>query len=202
MSVRESFSARHAVRRSRSRDAAIRPRPLSSLYSVAFVAGVLGAVAMSVLRALGLSMTTSLYGLEMLLGSFATRNFSPGTMAIGFAWHLLNGGLFALLYAACFTYTRRSGARAGAVLGIGHWIVAIFLINGLRALHPMADTLFVQHSLGPASHAGASTYLSSLVLHLVYGATVGAVYNAALRRRPAQVYGGELEPAPRRRHAA
>lgn len=161
----------------------ISPRPVRGDYAIAFVAGVLGAFVMTLLESLGIWMQWSPYSLEVMLGSVITGTLTWTAWFVGFAWHLLNGGLFALVYAAIFKYIKRSGPSTGALIGIGHWAVAALLLKFLSAIHPLTAT--------------TTTVIGSLLLHLAYGAVLGWLYRAAMRRRPTKVLAGEMEPQPR-----
>lgn len=161
----------------------ISPRPARGDFAIAFVAGVLSALFMSLLEWLGISMHQAPYSLEVLLGSVITDSFTWTSWFVGFAWHLLNGGLFALVYAAIFKYIKHSGPSTGALIGIAHWGAAALLLKGLSAIHPLTSTV--------------TTIIGSLLLHLAYGAVLGWLYRAAMRRRPTKVLAGEMEPQPR-----
>jgi len=104
---------------------------------------------------------------------------------VGFAMHLLNGWLFAALYAAAFESWRRATWWLGAGIGLIH---AVFvLVAGLPLLpgiHPRMASITSgptpTRNLEPpgfmALNYGARTPLSVVVAHLAYGAILGAFY--------------------------
>jgi hypothetical protein len=147
----------------------------------AILAGVAGALLMSLLMALGVWMQRSPFALEELLGGlFAARDRRSEVYVVGLLWHLINGGLFALIYATIFCRRGRAGVRAGLALAVLHWIVAAVLVNVLLGLHPWTQGP-LRRSAGPAVPFGGMTIWGSLVLHLAYGATVGALLGRAAR---------------------
>jgi hypothetical protein len=130
-----------------------------------FQAGVLGAAVMSILAQISVWMSVPFFSIELFLGGLITRQNSGSlTWLLGFAWHLLNGGVFALFYRAVFRATGRGGAAFGALLGLGQWLIAGVVIP----LIPVAHT----HGFAWSNWGGA-TFLGSLILHLCFGATVG-----------------------------
>jgi hypothetical protein len=149
----------------------------------AFLTGVAGALLMSLLMALGVWMQWSPFALEELLGGvFASRERPGAVYAFGLVWHLINGGLFALAYAATFRRLGRAGARVGLALAVIHWIVAAVLVNVMLGLHPWTQGP-LRRSAGPAAPFGGMTIWGALLLHLAYGATVGALLGRAARPR-------------------
>ena len=103
---------------------------------------------------------------------------------IGWTVHLANGLLFALLYAAVFAATGLTTWWFGLVLGAVHaGFVGGALVNlMLPVVHPRMGTPWTDAEetplLEPAGfmlfNYGRSTALVTLVLHLMYGAVVGA----------------------------
>jgi hypothetical protein len=107
---------------------------------------------------------------------------------------LLNGWLFAFVYAAAFESWRRATWWHGATIGFVHG--AFVLLAGmtiLPAIHPrMASE---QHGPTPtrqleppgflALNYGRRTPLSVLLAHLAYGGILGGFYRLAPRRRAA-----------------
>jgi hypothetical protein len=91
----------------------------------------------------------------------------PAAWFLGFASHLANSVLLVLLW-ACLIEPNLSWPRwlEGAVYGEFH---AIFLAGSLVA--PMAGLGFLGRRTGNASFA-----LTSLLIHLVWGLLVGAIY--------------------------
>jgi hypothetical protein len=138
-----------------------------------FMAGVLGALIVAILMSIVAWLGLSPLDLEQLLGSFITRQHGFSTWLLGFAWHLINGGVFALFYAAVFKALQISGASKGALLGVGHWIVAGLLGNILYAMHPLGVPGYPVVGFFFWTVFGGMTVLESLVLHLIFGSLVG-----------------------------
>lgn len=142
----------------------------------AVAGGVVGAAIITLLSGLGIWMQWTPLSLEMLLGSFITGKTTAGTWVLGFAWHLLNGAIFGLAYAALFNLFNRSGPGVGALIGLMHWAVAGVLLGFVQALHPLTLGTWAEYEFRFFSWAalGAMTFFGSLVLHLVFGIIVGA----------------------------
>jgi hypothetical protein len=121
--------------------------------------------------------------LQLLLGTIFTER-RPRASAIGLAVHLANGLLFSLIYAAVFAAVGRAGWLLGLALGAVHaMFVGGTLVNVvLPAVHPRMGTPWSDASetplLEPAGfllhNYGRGTAAVTLVLHLAYGAIVGA----------------------------
>jgi hypothetical protein len=104
--------------------------------------------------------------------------------AIGFVVHFVNGLLFALLYAAIFAAVGQAGWLLGLALGALHALFAGgALVNILLpAVHPRMGKPWSDASETPLleppglllQNYGRSTAAVTLVLHLAYGAIVGA----------------------------
>ena len=137
----------------------------------------------------GLGLTRM--NIPFMLGTIATTDRDRAKL-IGFGMHLVNGWLFALLYAAAFESWRRATWWLGALIGLVH---ALFVLAAaipiLPSLHPrMASE---QHGPTPtrqleppgflALHYGRRTPLSVVLAHLCYGAVLGAFYRPSRSER-------------------
>ena len=126
----------------------------------AFVAGVVGAVVMSLimiwLRAIGVPIDLELQ-LASVVGSQA--------WIVGLIAFVIIGGITALVYALAFEYILNdAGVGAGLLVGANNSIVAGFIWAHLPGPGQFWDRL------GPAGIA------SLFLLHFVFGAIVGALY--------------------------
>jgi hypothetical protein len=121
--------------------------------------------------------------IPLLLGTAFTDKRSRAT-AIGYGVHFVNGLGFALIYAAVFEAVGRAGWLFGLVLGAVH---ASFVGGGLvnvllPAVHPRMGTPWTDAEETPLLEPpgfmllnyGRSTAAVTLVLHMAYGAIVGA----------------------------
>jgi hypothetical protein len=149
----------------------------------AVAGGVVGAVVLSVgyelAQAAGLTRTD----FPLILGS-AFSGDRDRARAIGYAIHLLDGILFSLVYAGIFAAVGHAGWLFGLVLGA---VQAGFLGGPLAdtilpAIHPRmgkdwtdaSDTPLLEPPGFMLVNYGASTMAVTVLLHLAYGAIVGA----------------------------
>lgn len=149
----------------------------------AFLAGVVGGIVMSIGLAMGRAMGMPA-NLELMLG---TMLLQPGTAAwvVGFMMHLMISGVIALIYAWGFeTLTHKSSAAIGAGFGVIHAIIGGIFMGMMPMMHPMIPEMM------PApgaflSNLGMMGVMAEFVLHILYGAVVGAIYTPAQVHRPA-----------------
>ena len=123
--------------------------------------------------------------LPLLLGTMFTPDRERARLA-GFGAHMLNGWLFAGIYAAAFERFRRATWWFGAAIGLVHALfVLLAALPALPALHPrMASEEqgpTVTRQLEPpgflALNYGYQTPVSVVLAHLIYGAILGAFYS-------------------------
>ena len=130
----------------------------------------------------GLGLTRM--SLPYMLGTMFTPDRDRAKL-VGFVVHVVNGWMFAFVYAAAFESWRRATWWLGAAIGLVHALVrADRGMPMLPALHPrMASE---QHGPTPtrqleppgflALNYGRRTPISVLLAHLVYGGILGAFY--------------------------
>ncbi|MBV8545000.1 MAG: hypothetical protein JO093_19925 [Acidobacteria bacterium] len=104
---------------------------------------------------------------------------------IGLALHLINGWLFAIVYGLFFEHMRAATWWFGALLGAlqGMFIVAV-LLPILPGIHPRMVSDFrgpePTRLLEPpgffVTNYGAKTPLVLIIVHVLYGTTIGAFY--------------------------
>ena len=138
------------------------------------VAGVVGAVAMSMVTGLVRSMGFGLDGdLEMTVGSLFTMTRSTGTWFLGLVGHLLYGGVCGLVYAILFSQLRRLRPRAstGAELGLIHGVLASIVLAFLPRFHPAIPEI-MPASVAFFSILGVTVFI---LVHVMYGALVVAL---------------------------
>src|SRR5947209_3993364 len=123
--------------------------------------------------------------LPFIIGPMVTANRDRARV-IGTALHVVNGWLFALVYALFFEQIHRAtwwlGALAGCVQGLS---VVVAVLPVLPGLHPRmvsdfrgpAPTRLLEPPGFLAANYGRITPLVLLAVHAVYGAIVGAFYN-------------------------
>lgn len=141
----------------------------------AFLAGVMGGVATTVLLAIvrGAGVPVNL---EEVMGSMITGSLGPSAFSVGFILHLVLSGLIGLLYAAGFEYgTRRADWLTGVAFSLVHTLLAGLFTIVLPLVHPLMPTQVPPP--GPfMAGLGLTGVAVFILIHLVYGAIVGAIY--------------------------
>jgi uncharacterized membrane protein YagU involved in acid resistance len=152
--------------------------------------GFVGTVVLTGLMSASQGLGLSRMSLPYMLGTLFTADRDKAKL-VGFGVHLLNGWLFAFVYAAAFESWRRASWWRGMLIGFVHGsFVLLAGMSLLPGLHPrMASE---QHGPTPtrqleppgflALNYGRRTPVSVLVAHLVYGTILGAFYR--VRRQP------------------
>ena len=146
--------------------------------------GFVGTVVLTSFMAASQGMHFTRMNIPYMLGAMFTASRDRAKV-IGFVFHLLNGWMFALLYAAAFNSWGKATWWAGAVIGLVH--AAFVLTAGMRILpgvHPrMASEQqgpTVMRQLEPpgflALNYGVRTPVSVVAAHLLFGAVLGAFY--------------------------
>lgn len=139
----------------------------------AFLAGVVGGAVMSVFlamaRAIGMPAR-----LEMMMGTM----FMPeGTAAfvVGLIMHLMISGLIALIYAWGFEHvTHRAGWTMGVAFSIIHIIIGGVFMGMMPMMHPRMPPMNPPGAF--MANLGAMGVVAFVMLHMIYGAIVGAMY--------------------------
>jgi hypothetical protein len=135
----------------------------------------------------GIMVAAQLAGLSrmdipMMLGTLFVEG-PDLARAIGFLVHLLNGQVFALLYAAAFALIGSATWWLGALFGLVHGLAAlIVIIPYLPGIHPRMASVRsgpdLRATLEPpeplALNYGTQTPVFALIAHVVYGALLGA----------------------------
>jgi uncharacterized membrane protein YagU involved in acid resistance len=145
-----------------------------------FAATIVLTTLMAGSQALGLTRMNIPY----MLGTMVTPDRDRAKL-VGFGVHMLNGWLFACVYAAAFQSLRRATWWLGAAIGLVHGLFV--LVAGmvlLPALHPR----MASEQQGPtptrqleppgfmALNYGRRTPISVMLAHLVFGGILGAFY--------------------------
>ena len=132
------------------------------------VAGIIGALGMSVLMTIIHRASWANADMIRALGSLATRRYENALLP-GLVVHLTSGILFAFPYAILLTLvappTFVATASMGAVMGLFHGIVFSFILLAVvRDLHPLEQF----------RKAGIEVALAHIAGHVGYGLMVGA----------------------------
>lgn len=149
----------------------------------ALAGGAVGTIVLSSGYRLAEELGWTRMDIPLLLGTVFSGKRNRAS-AIGFAVHFVNGLVFALLYAAVFAALDRAGWALGLGLGAVHALLAAgMLVNvALPAVHPRMGTPWSDATQAPLleppgfllRNYGPGTAAVTLVLHLAYGAIVGA----------------------------
>ncbi len=154
----------------------------------ALVAGLIAGIAGTILLALGRVIGIPI-NIGMLLGTMLGLAPGPSTWFVGFIIHLVVSAVLGILYASGFEYlTHRSGAGIGIGFSILHILVAGLVMGAIPMLHPMIPEVMAAPGVFLAN-LGAAAVVMFLILHLAFGAIVGAMYRPVLHPRTAR--GGE-----------
>lgn len=146
--------------------------------------GLVATVILTGMMYLGQELGISRMGIPFLLGAMFTRNRRWAKVG-GFGIHLLNGWIFALVYALLFQSVGAVSWWIGAGFGLIHGLLLLTLgMQFLPLLHPRVateregpdPTRWLQPPGFLAMHYGRRTPLVALVAHLVYGTILGATY--------------------------
>lgn len=106
---------------------------------------------------------------DMLAGAMG------GNTLLGWAGHLMIGTILALVYAVVAPRLPGPPAARGALYGLAPWLMVMLIVMPMMGV--------------PAFGGAAATAIGSLIGHLVYGATLGAIYgqpHVAHNAHPAQ----------------
>lgn len=148
-----------------------------------FVATVALTAAMAAAQMAGLSRMD----LPLLLGTILFDTPDRARVA-GLVVHLVNGQVFALVYAAAFARLGMATWWLGAAFGAGHGLAALtVVVPFLPAVHPRMATERAGPSLPVmleppgllALNYGRETPLFTLIAHVAYGTILGAFLRPA-----------------------
>jgi uncharacterized membrane protein YagU involved in acid resistance len=152
--------------------------------------GFAGTVVLTSLLAASQGIGLTRINLPFLLGTMFTPDRERARL-VGFGVHLVNGWLFATVYAATFERLHRATWWLGAVIGFVHSLfVLLAAMPALPSLHPrMASeeqgptpTRQLQPPGFLALNYGRRTPLSVVLAHLAYGAVLGLLSTSPVDR--------------------
>jgi uncharacterized membrane protein YagU involved in acid resistance len=139
----------------------------------AVVSGLTGTIVMTALMLVAPKMGLPPMNIGAMLGSVM-----GGSLVLGWMAHFIIGTVLAIIYAALFASRLPGpGFLRGATYGLLPWLMAQLVVMPMMGAGVFSGSFFAA--------AG------SLMGHLVYGATLGAIYGA----RSAEVHGGIHTPA-------
>lgn len=141
-----------------------------------FLGGLLGAVAFNFLAWMSVKLGVLPVALYKLFGVWLTGTTGLGASVLGFAAHVLGGGVIGVFYGSVFRATSYTGWRFGAMVALGHWTIAGWLLGLMDSLPGKVPVpgFF-------SANYGTGGFVATLVLYLVFGAIVGEVFAVAAR---------------------
>lgn len=167
-----------------------KPVPLLSKYGQpihwtrALICGVGGAATlmafMDIFNMLGITQ----FSFEVFLGSLITGNrFSPRSWIWGVFGNWVVGAVFGMLYAYFFEYVlRRANTRVGALLGLGHAVLAATVIFPFFYMaHRQVGTGVEFGFFGSALDPGTPILL--FTAHVLFGIEMGLFYGPVRSER-------------------
>jgi hypothetical protein len=146
--------------------------------------GFVGTVVLTSVLAGSQALGLTRMSIPFMLGTMVTPDRDRAKV-VGFAMHLINGWLFATIYAAAFQSWRRATWWLGALIGGVH---ALFVLTVGLPMLPGMHPRMASEQRGPtptrqleppgflARNYGIRTPLSIGVAHLLYGGLLGAFY--------------------------
>jgi hypothetical protein len=150
--------------------------------------GFAGTVVLTSLMAASQGLGMTRVNLPFLLGTMFTPDRERAKL-VGFGAHMLNGWLFAAVYAATFERFRRATWWLGAGVGLVHALfVLLAAMPALPSLHPRmaseeqgpSPTRQLQPPGFLAMNYGRRTPISVVLAHLAYGAILGLLYRVGV----------------------
>ena len=147
------------------------------------VFGLVSTVALTGIMAVAQWVGLSRMDLPFLLGTAFVED-PDRARAVGALVHLVNGQVFALMYAAAFSLLGVATWWLGALFGLGHGLGAFAVIVPLLAgVHPRIasdrEPLGTRAVLEPPGFLGlrygGATPAIGVLAHVVYGAMLGAL---------------------------
>lgn len=87
-------------------------------------------------------------------------------------------GLSAFAYSFIFKSAHRSGIAVGLHLALFHWAISGFFAGILPAFHPLVGEILPPPGFFMLA-AGPATALVFFVAHMIYGATLGWLFDRA-----------------------
>ncbi len=146
--------------------------------------GFAATIVLTTLTIVAQSLGLTRIDIPFIIGTMFTANRDRAKV-IGVVVHILNGWLFAFVYALFFQGLRNASTAMGAAFGV---VQGIFVVSVLLPLLPGIHPRMASEARGPeaarlleppgflAANYGRSTPLVMIVVHAVYGAVLGFFY--------------------------
>jgi hypothetical protein len=146
--------------------------------------GFVGTVVLTGFMATSQGLHQTRMNIPYMLGTMVTADRDRAKL-VGILAHMMNGWLFAALYALAFESWRQSSALHGAAIGAVH---GAFVLAAAMPVLPAMHPRMASESSGPsptrqleppgflALNYGRRTPVSVMIAHVLYGAVLGAFY--------------------------
>ena len=143
----------------------------------AIIAGISGTLLMSLLMAMAPVMRMPRMDIVGLLGTMFNQG---GNRVVGWIFHLMMGGIFALIYSALWSAGIGSpNIWGGLAFGAGHWLVAGLIMGGMPMLHSGIRSGSIDApGVYMINSGGMMSFVGGLLGHLIYGLSVAIIYGA------------------------
>jgi hypothetical protein len=150
-----------------------------------FLAGFAATIVLTTFMSASQGFGFTRMSIPFLIGTIFTPS-RDRAMVVGSAVHMVNGMVFALVYAAMFRQVGHASMALGAAMGFVH---AAFVLTVGMVVLPGLHPHMVSEYHGPtpnrllqppgflALHYGRRTPLVTLIAHLIYGAILGGLLN-------------------------
>jgi len=150
----------------------------------AFGAGMLGAVAMSVIMAVA-RLAGMPANMSMMLGTMLGLTAGGAAWVVGFIMHLVISGALALVYGWVFErVVHHAGIWTGTAVSVFHIVVAGLFLGMMPAMHPAMPGMMNPPGIF-LSNLGAMGVVAFVLLHIIYGMIVGGMYGETMHTAPA-----------------
>ena len=147
----------------------------------AILAGLIGGAVMAAILYMGIFMLPDQMkmNLFMMLGSM-TLPVGAAAIVMGAMVHAVMSAVFGLAHGAVFAVADIDSAHAawGLLFGLAHWAAAGMALGMLPLMHPRIRDGEVEAPGFYALSYPPMTAMGFLMLHLVFGLIVGALYGA------------------------
>jgi uncharacterized membrane protein YagU involved in acid resistance len=131
-------------------------------FTRAFVGGILGTIAMTVVGVYGAPMM----GIDPMNPAVMLAGAMGGNMLLGWVGHFMIGAALAVIYGAVAVSALPGPAFAkGAIYSLAPWLLAQLAVMPMMGM--------------PVFSGSAMMAMGSLIGHLAYGAVLGVVYGEA-----------------------
>lgn len=141
----------------------------------AIVAGIAGTLVFTMVMGMAPRMGVPKMDIVEMLGSMFSW---PPNKRMGWMMHLVNGSIFAIIYAALWNAKFLGGYSilGGVIYGALHWLITGLMFGGMPMLHKGIKDGNIDAPGIYMTAGGAMGFVGGLVVHIVFGVVVALVY--------------------------